>query len=288
MGRTRLLVLLACAMVFAVGGVLVYVALRETPPEATPVPEQEFSLSREEALAVDPEVADRPVALPTGQDLGPYVNTRPVAVPDGEAVTAAAPDGETAEAGDALDGETAEAGDALGGETGETGDALGGGAGEAGGEATGLADPASHLYIPSLYVSAPVVPQGVTSSNEMSLPDNLHHVGLLDTTSPLDAGAGSTLIAGHVTAGGHPGALYLLGRVQPGASVSTVDAAGQRTDWVVTSVRNYHKTSLPAEIFRTNGERKLTLVTCGGDIIRTPDGRWTHEDNIVVTATPAA
>lgn len=235
----RLFVLLACALVFAVGGVLVYTALRGTPPEATPVPEEEFSLSREEALAVDPGAADRPIALPTGQDLGPYVNTSPVSVPaEGEA-TATAP-----------------------------------------------AISSGHLYVPSLYVSAPVVPQGVTSSNEMSLPDNLHHVGLLDSTSPLDDDAGSTLIAGHVTAGGHPGALYLLGRVQPGASVSTMDAAGHRTDWVVTSVRNYRKTSLPAEIFQTTGERTLTLVTCGGEIIRTPDGRWTHEDNIVVIATP--
>ena len=234
MGRTRLLVLLACATVFVIGGVMVYAALRGTPPEATPVPDQEFSLSRDDALAVDPEVADRPVALPTGQDLGPYVNTLPVSVPGDDAVSGSA----------------------------------------------------NHLYIPSLYVSAPVVPQGVTSSNEMSLPDNLHHVGLLDTTSPLDGDTGSTLVAGHVTAAGHPGALYLLGRVQPGASVSTLDAAGERTDWVVTSVRNYRKTSLPPEIFVDTGPRLLTLVTCGGEIIRTPDGRWTHEDNIVVTATP--
>lgn len=254
MGRTRVLVLLACTILFVIGAALLVVALRGTSPDATPVPDREFSLSPHEALQIDPAVADRPIALPTGEDLGPYVNTSPVVVPV------------------ATDGNGA--GDGAGG--------TGHGPGSA-----DAANPANHLYIPSLYVSAPVVPQGVNSSNEMSLPDNLHHVGLLETTSPLDADAGSTLIAGHVTAGGNPGALYFLGRVQPGASVSTVDDDGERTDWVVTSVRNFHKTSLPADLFDTDGERKLTLVTCGGQIIRTPDGRWTHEDNIVVTATPA-
>lgn len=126
----------------------------------------------------------------------------------------------------------------------------------------------------------------MTSSNEMLLPDDLHDVGLLDTTSPLDAGEGSTLIAGHVTQQGNHGALYYLGRVRPGASVTTVDADGRHSEWVVTSVRNYHKTSLPGEIFATSGARTLTLVTCGGPIVRTGDGRWTHTDNIVVTAAP--
>lgn len=65
---------------------------------------------------------------------------------------------------------------------------------------------ANHLFIPSLLVSAPVVPQGVTSTNEMSLPDDLHQVGLLDTTSALDAASGPTVTAGAVTAGGSPGA----------------------------------------------------------------------------------
>lgn len=242
MGAKRVLALVACALVFVAGAGLVYAALDAATPEGTPVPDREFSLSREDALALDREVADRPIGLPTGQDLGPFVNTSPVTVPDDqEDVIPAGP---------------------------------------------GPDDAVGRLYVPSLYVSAPIVPQGVTSANEMSLPDDLHHVGLLDTTSALDDEAGSTLIAGHVTAGGHPGALYFLGRAQPGASVTTLDTDGRRTDWVVTSVRSYHKTSLPADIFRTMGERTLTLVTCGGDIIRTPDGRWTHEDNIVVTAAP--
>lgn len=232
-GQTVVLVL--CALLFAAGAGAVAWALRGTPPEPTPVPDREFSLSPEEARALG-TVADRPIALPTDQDLGPYVNTQPVEVPEES----------TVDAGPA----------------------------------------ASHLYIPSIYVSAPVVPQGVTSDNQMVLPDDLHQVGLLDTTSALDADQGSTLIAGHVTAGGTPGALYFLGRLAPGAAITTVDADGDQTHWVVTSVHSYTKTALPAEIYSTTGERMLSLVTCGGPIVRTADGRWTHEDNIVVTAAP--
>ena len=247
----RTVALLTCLAFFVAGGLLVYRGLQEEPPAPTPTPDQEFSISLDEALEVDREAADLPIEIPQGVDLGPYVNTEPVTVP-------AAP-------------------------------GAGGGAGGGSGEGTGGAGESNlpnHLYIPSIYVSAPVVPQGVTSSNEMSLPADLRQVGLLDTTSPLGADEGSTLVAGHVTQQGNHGALYFLGRLRPGASVTTVDAAGEHTTWAVTSVRNYRKTSLPAEIFADSGTRMLTLVTCGGPIIRTSDGRWTHTDNIVVIARP--
>ncbi|MCK0113327.1 class F sortase [Ornithinimicrobium sp. F0845] len=254
----RAVALLACLALFAAGGVLVYRGLQEEPPAPTPTPDQEFSISLEEALETDRATADEPIVIPEGIDLGPYVNTEPVTVPP-------APD-----AGDGRPG-------------GDAGDGSGPGSGQ--GTAPEL-DPANHLYIPSIYVSAPVVPQGVTSSNEMSLPTDLRQVGLLDTTSPLGADEGSTLVAGHVTQQGNHGALYFLGRLRPGASVTTVDAEGAHTTWAVTSVRNYRKTSLPPEIFADTGTRMLTLVTCGGPIIRTSDGRWTHTDNIVVIARP--
>lgn len=147
-------------------------------------------------------------------------------------------------------------------------------------------NPPNHLYIPSLRVSAPIVPQGITQAGAMALPDDLSRVGWLETTSGLDADSGSTLIAGHVTSRGIHGALYFLGLSEPGMSVTTVDDQQEHTRWVVTSVHAYRKTSLPPQIFATDGDRTLTLVTCGGKIIRTPDGRWTHEDNIVVVAVP--
>lgn len=225
--RVRIAMVVVCVTVFVSGAVMVYRALH-TSPMQTPTPDQNVSVSADEARAA---TFDDLIPLPDG-DFGPNVGREPIEVP------------------------------------------LAG-------------NPPNHLYVPSLRVSAPVVSQGVTSSNEMSLPDDLRQVGWLDTTSSLDAASGSTLLAGHVTAGGTPGALYFLGLSRPGMSITTVDAAGERTDWVVASVHSYRKTSLPPEIFGTDGSRMLTLVTCGGEIVQTPDGRWTHEDNIVVIAVPA-
>lgn len=258
----RAVALVACLALFVGGGLLVFRGLQEEPPAPTPTPDEEFSISLDEALDADRVAADEPIELPGGVDFGPYVNTDPVTVPP------APSEGGTGNGG--------------------TGSGTSGG-GNGGGQVGGSGDssnPANHLYIPSIYVSAPVVPQGVTSTNQMSLPSDLREVGLLDTTSPLGADEGSTLIAGHVTQQGNHGALYFLGRLRPGASVTTVDGDGEHTEWVITSVRNYRKTALPAEIFATTGPRTLTLVTCGGPIIRTSDGRWTHTDNIVVTAQP--
>jgi hypothetical protein len=148
---------------------------------------------------------------------------------------------------------------------------------------TGL--PENRVVIPSLYVDAPVTDEGV-SDGAMSLPDDLTEVGRLESTSPLDAEKGSTLLAGHVTKGGQNGALFLLGTVHGGARIITTDADGRATVWAVTSVESVHKKALPSGIFETTGSRRLSVLTCGGPILRTSDGRWTHQDNIVVRAAP--
>ncbi|MBB1482899.1 sortase [Tessaracoccus sp. MC1865] len=145
----------------------------------------------------------------------------------------------------------------------------------------------SRLQIPSIYVDAGIVNQGVSADNAMTLPRNLSKVGLLNTVQPLRAGTGSTLLAGHVVYSGDRGALYYLGEVEPGASISTWDDRGRRQEWVVSGVHLYRQTELPDRLFATDGERRLHLVTCGGDFIRTSRG-WIYSDNIVVTAVPVS
>ncbi|UEJ84165.1 class F sortase [Brachybacterium halotolerans subsp. kimchii] len=145
--------------------------------------------------------------------------------------------------------------------------------------------PENRVVIPSLYVDAQVTDEGV-SDGAMSLPDDLREVGRLESTSALDARKGSTLLAGHVTKGGQNGALFLLGTVHGGARIITTDADGTATVGTVTSVESVHKKSLPSSIFETTGSRRLSVLTCGGPILRTADGRWTHQDNIVVRAVP--
>lgn len=144
----------------------------------------------------------------------------------------------------------------------------------------------AHLQVPSIYVDAAVVPHGVTERNVMTLPSDLSKVGLLNTVQPLRAERGSTVLAGHVTYHGNHGALYFLGEVKPGATIRTWDERGQRSDWVVSGVRLYRYGELPDALFDTDGERRLHLVTCGGDVVETSRG-WSYSDNIVVTSVPA-
>lgn len=143
-----------------------------------------------------------------------------------------------------------------------------------------------HLFIPSINVSAPISGYGVNSRNVMQLPTDMRRVARLETSATLGADAGSTVLAGHVTYLGDHGTLYCLGKVQPGATIVTADESGRQTTWVVTSARNYRKQELPEELFATDGERQLALVTCGGEIVPTPSGNWTYEDNIVIVAVP--
>lgn len=145
---------------------------------------------------------------------------------------------------------------------------------------------ADRLQVPSLYVDAPLEGHGVTPQGAMSLPQDLSRVGWLETTQPLGAAHGVTLLAGHVTWNGDAAALYYLGEARPGAAVRTWDARGRREDWVVTAVEVLDKEALPAHLFTPDGPRRLVLVTCGGELHQLPDRTWTYESNIVVTAVP--
>lgn len=144
----------------------------------------------------------------------------------------------------------------------------------------------SRVQIPSLYVDAEVETQGVDANNLMTLPDDLSKVGLLRPLAALGASKGSSLLAGHVNSGGQPGALYLLGQAQAGAAIDTWDEHGQHQRWVVNAVHTYNKKALPDSLFDSDGARILHLVTCGGKVVRLPNGRWTYEDNIVISAVP--
>lgn len=232
---TPVLAVLA-VLLAAAGGYLLWLGAQESPPDETPEPSRQFTLTRDEAIAASGEMAEEPLAIPTEDlgELGPFVRTEPVA----------------------REGEEA-------------------------------AGPFEHrLQIPSIFVDAHVVTEGVTGDNVMTLPADLAKVGLLDTVQPLSAERGSTIIAGHVTYHGSHGALYYLGELEPGARVQTWDTAGQRRDWVVSGVQMFLQGELPDEMFAVDGERRLHMVTCGGEIVETSRG-WLYSDNIVVTAVPA-
>ncbi|MDO5503696.1 MAG: class F sortase [Actinomycetia bacterium] len=142
-----------------------------------------------------------------------------------------------------------------------------------------------HVAVPSVGIDAPILSEGI-DDNLMTLPDDPSEVGWLDSTAALSDPQGSTLVAGHVSWGGQHGAMYELGRSEPGELVHTWDGDGTLSTWVITDVQMFHKEQLPEEIFQPSGQRSLALVTCGGQLIQLSQTRWVHESNIVVRAVP--
>lgn len=141
------------------------------------------------------------------------------------------------------------------------------------------------LAIPSLGVDAPLVPESADAHGELVIPGDPGTVGRWRDGPGLDAAAGTTLLAGHVSVAGiGDGALRELHRVQPGALVVTTDASGVARWWRVEALLVRSKESLPA--FPSDGRRRLAIVTCGGPLLRTAQGN-TYRDNIIVYASPA-
>lgn len=147
-------------------------------------------------------------------------------------------------------------------------------------------DEPDRLWIPSLGVEAPLTRQ-VVRDGELGIPDDPGVVGRWDGGSGIAADTGTTLLAGHVNYG-RPGALFSLHEVQPGAVVVVTDDRGLPTAWRVTSLQVHDKDDLPPVLTDPAGPRTLAIVTCGGELATTDDGRRTYRQNVVVLAEPVA
>lgn len=141
------------------------------------------------------------------------------------------------------------------------------------------------LDLPSLQVSAPVVPVGVEPGGALTVPDDPQLLGWWSDGALPGAATGSVVLDGHVdaaTAGA--GAFFRLRELAPGAGVAVRTAAGT-VSYVVQAVRSYPKSALPADVFATAGQPRLVLITCGGAFDRSTRH---YTDNVVVYALPAA
>lgn len=141
--------------------------------------------------------------------------------------------------------------------------------------------------VPSLNIAAPLDVTGDDGTGSLVIPADASRVTRYDASAPLGSDEGVTLISGHVTNGAVKGALFPLAGIEVGAEVSLFDDEGEQFDWVVTSVDAYDPDDLPSDIFTRSGERRLAIVTCGGDITIDSSGRRAYAKNVVVIAVPA-
>jgi LPXTG-site transpeptidase (sortase) family protein len=159
---------------------------------------------------------------------------------------------------------------------------------ESGKPASGFVEPKPRslplrLSIPSLNVSAPVVPVGIKPDRSMEIPD-ASEAGWYELGPQPGQKTGSAVIAGHVDHKGQEGVFIGLRRLEVGAEISVFDADGTEHRFKVSERYQVDKDELPApELFRVTGEPVLTLITCGGKF---SSRKRSYSDNIVVRAVP--
>ncbi len=141
------------------------------------------------------------------------------------------------------------------------------------------------VLVPGVPTAAPVEARTTNPvSGGLDLPDGAAKVAWWASGSAPGDGAGSVVLAAHVSYNGQTGPFTRLATVPPGTEVVVTSADGTARRYSVRSTRNAPKTALDrGELFRTTGPPALVLVTCGG-----PYDRTTHSfaENVVVTATP--
>ena len=141
------------------------------------------------------------------------------------------------------------------------------------------------VLVPGVSQPAPVEPRTTDPVNGgLDLPEGATTVAWWASGAAPGTGAGSVVLAAHVSYDGQTGPFTRLSTTAVGTQVVVVSADGSRHVYAVQSTRNAPKTSLDrAELFRTTGPAVLVMVTCGG-----PYDRRTHTfaENVVVTAVP--
>ena len=143
------------------------------------------------------------------------------------------------------------------------------------------------IALPDLGVRAPVVEFGLDESGGVVVPDDITTVGWYRGSVSMDAPAGSTVIVGHRnSAVAGSGAFDNLEVLEAGDRIRVVDESGAVHRYRVSEVDMVLKddfASIVREAFGTDGDHRLTLITCGGDF---DSAAGSYLSNVIVTAVP--
>lgn len=115
----------------------------------------------------------------------------------------------------------------------------------------------------------------------MSIPSTFS-AGLLKNTAPVGSAKGTSLFAAHVVyKGGVPGPFYDIPKVRSGADIIVRDMKGRNFLYRVYRTQKVDKDVLPDELYNTDGQAQIALVTCTGTVI---SGRY--QSRAIVWAVP--
>ena len=129
---------------------------------------------------------------------------------------------------------------------------------------------------------AGIIDVGVADNGEMEIPgaDNVGWYRFNATPG----GAGSSVLAAHISFNGSPGVFRYLDESEIGDVVVIGFDDGSEARFEIIEVTQYNKGDLPKNrVFAKSGDPVLTLITCGGDFNRS---LRSYEDNVVAYAVP--
>ena len=142
------------------------------------------------------------------------------------------------------------------------------------------------VTIREMEMYSPVIP--VTAySGVMEIPEDISKVGWFVGSAAPGQDRGSAVLVGHRDGvEGGRGAFYDIENLSHGDQIMVTTSGGARLSYSVIEVELVDKDKIPeiAEfVFATDGDPRLTLITCGGSFDSEDGG---YRANVIVTAVP--
>jgi len=140
------------------------------------------------------------------------------------------------------------------------------------------------LWIDRIGVVAPIVPVGLDPDGTMEIPKNIHTVGWY-SLGPRPGNPGTAVLAGHLNAaGGVQGVFWKLHMLELGDRFALGFSRENAQEFQITERLSYPYDTAPLqEIFGSNGQTVVRLITCTGDWNR---AEATYSERLVVSAVP--
>ena len=143
--------------------------------------------------------------------------------------------------------------------------------------------PPKRIRIPSIGVDAPVHGVGREADGSIAVPSlKLRNEAGWYQEGPSPGQYGPAIVVGHVDTKDKPAVFHRLSELVPGARIEIARRDRHIAVFEVNSVQQYHKSSLPAGVYRDFERPALRLITCGGAWV---GGETGYADNIVVFAS---
>ena len=138
------------------------------------------------------------------------------------------------------------------------------------------------VVIPSIGVSAPLIPLGLNRDGTLEVPKSFSEAGWF-RPGPEPGERGAAVIAGHIASKYGPGVFLRLSSLRRGAAIVVVLENRTRLRFVVTGQKQVAKARFPAKlVYRKTPYPALRLITCGG---RFNAATGHHVDNTIVFAS---